>query len=160
MPIYFDRPSLPGTQMDIAATLFALLSAGAALAAQSAVGEFAKSGGKAAFDALKARLTGAHNVESLDLLERARSKPGYAAEIKAELANPGIAADPEVASLAADLRAAIEALPKATLTAYAVDIETIRAGGALLFRNVEGVKAKSAESVGDMTFRGIKAPKS
>ncbi len=140
--------------MDIAATLLPLLTAGAALAAQGAVGEFAKSGGKAAFEALKARLAGEHKVAGLAALDR----PGFVAAVRSELAAPDIAEDPEIAKLAAALRAAIEALPPATLAACAVDIETIRSDADLLIEGNEGVRARLAESKGPMTIKGNTAP--
>ena len=61
--------------MDIATMLYSLLSAGAGLMASAAASEFAKGAGKAALDALKDRLTGAHQVKSLPLLEDARPNP-------------------------------------------------------------------------------------
>jgi hypothetical protein len=144
--------------MGLGVLLYSLLSAGAELAASSAVGEFAKGAGKAAFDALKARLTGEHKVKSLGLLEDAGTNPAYKAAIESDLARPDIAEDPQVVELAQTLRAAIEALPAETTARYAIDIETIRAGGHLLFEASEGIRAKLATSKGDMTFKGIKAP--
>lgn len=138
--------------------LFSLLVSGAKLAASSAVGEFAKGAGKSAFEAIKARLTGEHDVKSLPLLEEAAENPAFGEAVKAELAKPEIAQDAELIKLAEQLQAAIEALPAETQARYAVNIETIRAGGNLLFEAVEGVKAKTATSEGDMTFRDVRAP--
>lgn len=138
--------------------LFSLLVTGAKLAASSAVVEFAKGAGKSAFEAVKARLNENHNVKSLPLLEDATENPAYEAAVKADLAKPEIAQDAELLELAEQLREAIEALPADTQTRYAVNIETIRSGGDLLFEAVEGIKAKTATSEGDMTFKDIKAP--
>lgn len=138
--------------------LFSLLATGATLAASSAVGEFAKGAGKSAFEAIKARLAEEHDVKSLPLLGEAADSPAFEDAIKAELAKPEIAEDAELLSLAEQLREAIEALPAETQARYAVNIETIRSGGNLLFEAVEGVKATSAISKNDMTFRNVKAP--
>lgn len=144
--------------MALAEVLFSLLASGAALAASGVVGEFAKGAGKTTFEALKARLTERHAVKSLPLLEDARQNPAFEGAIKASLATPGISEDAELLKLAEQLREAIEALPAEIQARYAVNIETIRSGGNLLFEAVEGVKAKSATSEGDMTFRDVKAP--
>lgn len=138
--------------------LFSLLVSGATIAASGAVGEFAKGAGKTAFEAIKARLAADHDVKSLPLLEGAAENPAFAAAVKADLARPEITEDADLLQLAETLRAAIAALPEETQNRYAVDIETIRSGGNLLFEAVEGVKARSATSKGDMTFRNVKAP--
>lgn len=137
--------------------LFSLLVSGAKLAASSAVGEFAKGAGKNAFEAVKARLEGEHNVKSLPLLEDVAENPAFEHAVKAELAKPEIAQDAELLELAERLREALEALPAETQARYAVNIETIRSGGNLLFEAVEGIKAKTATSKGDMTFKDVKA---
>jgi len=144
--------------MTLVSTLFSVLATGAGLAASGAVGEFAKGAGMATFEALKARLTDRHDVKSLSLLEHARQNPPFEAEVKAELAKPEIAQDRELMELAERLREAIVALPAEVQARYAVDIEVIRSGGNLLFKDVEGVKAGSASSDGDMTFENIQAP--
>ncbi len=66
--------------------------------------------------------------------------------------------DPEVLQLAETLRQLIAALPAETQARYVLDIDEIRAGGALLFDAVEGVEAKSATSESDMTLENAKAP--
>lgn len=144
--------------MALVDVLFSVLASGAGLAASGAVGEFAKGAGKTAFEALKARLSDAHGVKSLPLLEEARQNPAFEAAVKADLTSPEIARDTEVLKLAEKLREAIEALPEQDQTRYAVNIETIRAGGKLLFDAVEGVKAISAVAEGDVEFRNVKAP--
>ncbi len=144
--------------MPLTQLLFSVLATGASLAASGAVTEFAKGAGKAAFDALKNRLAADHGVKSLPLLEDAAKTSAFESAIKVELEKPEIASDPEVLQLAETLRAAIAALPAETQARYAVDIDEIRAGGALLFDAVEGVKAKSATSATDMTFKNVKAP--
>lgn len=144
--------------MALVDVLFGLLTSGAGLVASGAVGEFAKGAGKTAFEALKARLTERHAIRSLPLLEEARNNPAFEAAVKADLDRPEITQDAEVLNLAEQLRKAIEDLPEQDKVRYAVDIETIRAGGNLIFEAVEGVKAKSATAVGDMAFRNVKAP--
>lgn len=138
--------------------LFSLLVTGAQLAASSAVGEFAKGAGKTAFDAIKQRLVSKHHVKSLPLLETAAENPAFEQALKSELAKPEIAQDPELLKIAQMLSKAIDALPAETLTQYAVNIETIRAGGKLVFDNVEGVNATTATSQGDMTFKNVRSP--
>jgi hypothetical protein len=144
--------------MPLAELLFSVLASGATLAASGAVSEFAKSAGKTAFDALKNRLTADHGVKSLPLLEDAAKNPAFEGAIKAELDKPEIAGDQEVLQLAETLRAAIAALPAETQARYAVNIDEIRSGGALLFDAVQGVKAKTATSATDMTFKNVSAP--
>lgn len=144
--------------MALAQLLFSVLVSGAELVASGAVTEFAKGTGKAAFDALKNRLTAQHGMKSLPLLEDAKQNPAFEAAIEAELAKPEIAGDEELLRLAGTLREAIAALPAETQARYAVNIDDIRAGGALLFEAVEGVRAKTATSTGDMTFKNVKVP--
>jgi hypothetical protein len=144
--------------MALAQLLFSVLVTGAELVASGAVSEFAKGAGKAAFEALKSRLAAQHEVKSLPLLEDAAKNPAFEGAIKAELAKPGIAADAELLQLAETLREAIAALPAETQARYAVNIDEIRSGGALLFEAVEGVKAKTATSETDMTFKNVTAP--
>ena len=150
--------SLTNLGVSMVELLFSLLVSGAKLAASNAVGEFAKGAGNSAFEAIKARLAGEHGVKSLPLLEEAAENPAFEEAVKAELAKPEIAQDAGLLQLAERLRAAIEALPAETQARYAVNIETIRSGGDLLFESVEGVKATSATSEGDMTFKNVKAP--
>jgi hypothetical protein len=144
--------------MSLTQLLYSVLVSGAGLVASGAVSEFAKGAGKTAFDALKNRLQADHGMTSLSLLEKATKMPPFEAAIKAELEQEQIAGDPEVLKLAETLREAIAALPAETQARYAVDIEVINSGGALLFEAVEGVKAKSATSEGDMTFKNVTAP--
>lgn len=138
--------------MALAELLFSVLASGATLAASAAVGEFAKSAGKTAFDALKTRLAERHKVRSLPLLEDATQNPAFKAAIEAELSKPEIARDAELLKLAEVLRQEIVALPQAVTARYAVNIETIRSGCNLLF------EPTMASSEGNMTFRNIKAP--
>jgi hypothetical protein len=138
--------------------LYTLLTTGASLLATSAAGEFAKGAGKAAFDALKARLIDGHGAKSVALVGDAAANPAYAEIIKAELSKPEIARDAGLRELARQLEAAIEALPAAETAPYAVAIREVRAGRDLLFEGVEGVRADIATSQGDMTFRNVKAP--
>ncbi len=145
--------------MALAQLLFSVLVSGAELVASGAVTEFAKGAGKAAFEALKNRLTTQHDLKSLPLLEDAKTNPAFEAAIKDELEKkPEIANDEKVLGLAETLREAIAALPAETQARYAVNIDEIRSGGALLFEAVEGVRAKTATSQSDMTFKDVKAP--
>jgi hypothetical protein len=144
--------------MSLTQILYSVLVSGAGLVASGAVSEFAKGAGKTAFDALKNRLQADHGVKSLPLLDDAAKNPAFESAIKAELEKPQIAGDPEVLQLAETLRELIAALPAETQARYAVDIEVINSGGALLFDAVEGVKAKSATSATDMTFKNVTAP--
>lgn len=144
--------------MALAQLLFSILVTGAGLVASGAVSEFAKGAGKTAFEALKSRLTEQHDVKSLPLLVEAQTNPAFGMAVKAELERPQIAADEELLRLAETLREAIAALPAETQARYAVNIDEIRSGGALLFEAVEGITAKTATSQGDMTFKSIKAP--
>jgi flagellar motility protein MotE (MotC chaperone) len=138
--------------------LFSLLVTGAGLAASGAVSEFSKGAGKATFEAIKARLTKQYDVKSLSLLEDAKHNSSFEAAIKDELSELEIAQDAKLLKLAETLREEIAALPSETQARYAVNIETIRSGGNLLFEAVEGVNAKTATSERDMTFRNVKAP--
>ena len=144
--------------MPVAQLLFSLLATGAALVASSAVSEFAKGAGKAAFEALKKRLASKHDVKSLPLLEEAAKNPAFAEAVKVELEKPEVTNDAEVLRLAGILREAISVLPPKAQARYAVDIEEIRSGATLLFDAVEGVKAKSAIAEGDMTVKTVTAP--
>lgn len=144
--------------MALAQLLFSVLVSGTELVASGAVAEFAKGGGKAAFEALKNRLTAQHDMKSLPLLADAKANPAFEAAVKAELAKPEIANDEELLRLAETLRELIAGLHAETQARYAVNIDEIRSGGALLFQAVEGIKAKSATSKNDMIFSNVKAP--
>ena len=144
--------------MPIAQFLFGLLVTGAELATSSAVSAFAQGAGKAAFEALKKRLAERHDVKSLSQLDQATSDTNLQAAIKMELAKTDIAGDAEVLRLARTVWQAIAALPQEVQMRHAVEIEEIRAGAALVFDDVEGVKARRVVSKGDMTFSNVKAP--
>jgi hypothetical protein len=150
--------SLEEPSMDVAAVLYNLLATGAELVASKAAGEFAKGAGRAAFDALKARLVSTHGAASLALIDQAKENATYVAVIKSDLNRSDITKDPEVMRLANTLRAAIEALPEAVRASYAVDIRVIESSRDLLFDDVEGVRSDQAISHGSMTFRSVKAP--
>lgn len=138
--------------------LFSLLVSGARLAASSALGEFSKAGGKSAFEAIKARLIDRHKLKSLSLLEDAADNPAFETAVKADLDKPAITEDAELLALVETLRESIDALSPETQTNHAVNIDEIRAGGSLLFEAVEGIKAKTASSKGDMTFKNVRSP--
>jgi hypothetical protein len=142
--------------MDLATMLYGLLSAGAALAATAGAQEFGKKAVVTAFDAIKARLTGEHAVKGLDLV----GEPDFAEGVKKALAKPEIAADPEVATLAEALRAAIASIPAAEAARYAVDVKgAIEAARHVTARDIEGLRAASITAKdGDVTLEGISAP--
>jgi len=139
--------------MDIS-LLMPVLLAGATIFGEKAVGKLGDGAGNALFTAIKDRLSGKHNVASVTLLEKAEDNEAYKAAIAADLERADLNGDPELADLVAQL---IRALPPQAVP-VAVEIDEIRAGGALSFANVEGIRAKSAISEGDMSFDGIKAP--
>ncbi len=141
---------------DLAPTLYALLATGAGLAATEAAKTLGKTAVGDAYAALKTRLAGA-GAKSVALIEP-DPDPDTADLIRKQLAAPAIAADAEVRALAQTLEAAIEALPEAAKSPYAVRIREIRAGRNLLFENVAGVEADLATSEGDMTFRDVTSP--
>jgi hypothetical protein len=138
--------------------LYSLLVTGAGLAATGAVSEFAKGAGKAAFEALKTRLSGTHGAASVALVAQAKGNKAYEEAIKSDLARPEISEDVEVRRLADELRRAIDALPSVVKAPYAVDIGVIESGKSLLFDNVEGVHSDKVTSKEEMTFKNVKAP--
>lgn len=144
--------------MALVDVLFSVLASGAGLVTSGATSEFAKGAGKATFEARKARLTDHHAVKSLGLLNDAQKNPAFETAVKSELADSKIFQDAELLELVEQLRAEIEALPAQEQHAYAVDIETIRAGGRLLVDPVEGIRAKTAIAKGDIELRNVKAP--
>lgn len=144
-----------GARMDFATMLYGLLSAGAALAATAGAQEFGKKAVATAFDAIKARLAGAHQVPALDQV----GDPDFAGAVKAKLAKPEIAGDPELAALIESLRAALAAVPAEEAARYAVDVkDAIESAGRMTLADIEGLRARSITSGGDMEIRGVKAP--
>ncbi|MEM8571249.1 MAG: hypothetical protein AAGG56_10100 [Pseudomonadota bacterium] len=144
--------------MDFAATLYALLAAGAGIAATEGVKTAAKAAVTDAYAALKARLSGAHNAKTVEMIEHAQQNEALEPIIKGELCQPEIGIDQEIRVLAQRLDEAIEALTEAEKAPYAVRIREIHAGRNLLFEGVEGVQADIATSKGDMTFKGVTSP--
>lgn len=142
--------------MALSAFLYPILVEGAALVANSAVGEFAKGAGKTAFEALKNRLSEKHNVQSVSLLELAKDKPEYAAVIQADLDAPALEGDPELQMLGNQVLDAIASLPANAQPA--IDVGAIRALGNQSFKNIDGIKADVIEAAGDQTFEGIRSP--
>ena len=141
--------------MVLGALLYDLLTTGAALLATSAAGEFAKGAGKAAFEALKARLIDGHAVGGLDSL----GKPAFADAIKSELAGPGIAGDPEVIRLTEALRVALASVPAPQEARYAIDIRKgIEAARNINLKDIEGIRAESMKAGLDLTLENVKAP--
>ena len=135
-----------------------LLLQGGKLLAGKAVEEFGKGAGKAAFDALKARLSGDHGVKTVDLIDRLEQTPGLRSTIEAEIEQSGAGKDPELLALAETLRAAIEELPEATQVAYAIEGGTFKAGKDIIARQVEGMRNVDMEAGGNMDFSGARAP--
>ncbi len=139
--------------IDFATVLYNLLAAGAGLAATAGAGELGKKAVVTAFDAVKARLTGAHKVGGLDMLD----KPAFAEGVKSELAKPEIAADADLLKLADTLRASILALPAAETARYAVEMQTIRAGRDVLLRSIDGaVKVGTIDAGQDAVIENIR----
>lgn len=133
--------------------LVPVLVAGATIFGEKAVGKLGDGLGSSVFAAIKDRLTGAHGIKAAAHLDAGPSDADKAA-ITAELEQADLAGDAELAKLVAEL---IRALPS-TAVPRAVEIDEIRAGGDLSFADVEGIRARTATSEGNMSFTGIKAP--
>ncbi|MEM8591015.1 MAG: hypothetical protein AAGF13_00665 [Pseudomonadota bacterium] len=144
--------------MAVSEFLYPILSAGAALMASSAAGEFAKSAGKEAFEKLKALLVDKHEVKNLDLLERVAETPALADAIRDGLDKSSAGTDPEVKALAQAVLAALEAMPPDPAIP-ALDAKTIRAAGDQVFEDIEGIRADEIVSGGAQTFKGLTSPK-
>lgn len=144
--------------MAVSEFLYPILSAGAALMASSAAGEFAKGAGKAAFEKLKSLLGGKHEVKNLDLLDRVEETPTLSKVICESLDNSSAGKDPEVKALAEEVLAVIEAMPP-SIAVPALDVLSIRAAGHQLFEDVEGIRAEEIISGADQIFKGITSPK-
>lgn len=139
--------------MPLADTLYALLATAAGLAAAGALDEF----GKTTFRALKDRLATTFGAGSVARIDRAAGDPALPPAVKAELAKPEIAADPETLRLAEALRQAIAATPDDPR--YAMDIRNgIRAARDINLKNIEGVRADHIEAGQDFTAVNIAAP--
>lgn len=144
----------------IATTLYTLLATAAPLVARGVLASFGKEAGAAAFNALKDRLVGTHNAQSLALLETAKDNDAYKAAIVGDLDKPEIADDREVLDLAQQLRTALEALPPEVQRQYAVDIGTLKVAGNMLLERIgeAGFKAGTVETEGDFTLRDAGGP--
>lgn len=143
--------------MDIASLLTNLLVTGAGLATSNAVSEFAKGTGKAAFEAVKERLTSQHGVKSMTLLDRASSNLSFRQAIESELNDEEIESDVELLRLAEALSSAIVRLPAETQSNYAIDTGEISSTGSLIAEHIEGLKANRIVA-NDIILRNIKAP--
>jgi hypothetical protein len=145
--------------MPLADTLYALLATGAGLAATEAAKTLGKTAVGDAYTALKARLSSALGAKSVELIDGVPDNPALEPAIKADLARPEIAADPQVLELAEALRAAIAAIPPAEESRYAMDIRNgIRAARDITLRNVQGVRAGHIDAGQDFTAENIAAP--
>lgn len=82
-------------RMDIAGIQWKAPKAEAAVAATGAFGALAKSGGKAAFGALKDWLIG-ERADPVALIGKAQDNPAYAEAIHADLAKPEITGDADI----------------------------------------------------------------
>ena len=141
--------------MSVSDFLFRALAAGAELMATGLAGEFAKFSGKAAFEQLKDMLRKDHGVDSIDLIDQVAEKPAYGDAIKSVLDRIDPTNAAELRELTNTLLSAIEALPRDTRPAVAIDVDEIRALGDQVFRNVEGIRANKIVSDGTQTFEGI-----
>lgn len=148
--------------MEISTYLYPILSTAGSILATSATSEFAKSGGKAAFEAIKDRLVKKHRIEALAKIEDGSISADQINELKKDLDNSDIANDGEIYNLAERLLEAISRMDDASLSAatVAIDVEEIRAKGSQTFRNVAGIKADKIISNKDQVFEGINTGKS
>jgi hypothetical protein len=144
--------------MDYATLLLNLLAGAAGLAASGAPGAFGQGPGKAALDALTARLEEEHDVETLSLLPQALASTGARQAILSELVDPGIALDPELATQAEILRAELERLPEADLARAGLTREILQAGRDVIAQNIEGAIGRSWEPGQDPLFDGAIQP--
>lgn len=133
--------------------LFTLLATGAALMSRGAAGEFARGGGKTAFEALRARLEKKHDVKTLALLQDAAANPVFAELVKSDLARPSIEKDNQIRRLAEQMRAAIEALPERVQAEYRIDKDEIRAGKGVLAGRIRSDRVKKTPARGSRTTR-------
>ena len=156
--VYSPSERRQGVLVAFGDLLFSLLTSGAHLVAAGTVIGFAEGAGGAAFEAIKKRLSSRHDVASLSLLEGADESRSSQAALRDDLKTPEIESDMELRQLAQTLRDAILELPRDIQMRYAVNVEEIRAGGSLLFENVQGVKAQTVTSDSDMTFKNVTAP--
>ncbi len=145
--------------MDIAALLYPLLSAGAALAATEAVKAVGKSAATDAYDALKTRLRDTFGVRTVDLIDGVTENPALEPAIRADLARPEIVRDDEIRELATTLKAAIDAIPADDVPRYALDVrKAIEAVRDVNLRDIEGIRAESISAGQDLILENIKAP--
>lgn len=136
--------------------LTTLLVSGASLAAKGILGEIAKGSGKAAFAAIKERLSGEHGVKSLGLLEDAEKNDAFKTAIESELEGADLQKDRSLLDLSLKLQEALEQIPAETARAYDIDLENIRSGRDVLLEQIEGtLRARDVTTERDFTIRNV-----
>ena len=142
----------------IGALVAGLLLAGGRLVADGAL----KEAGKAAVTALRDRLTrenGVTTLDLLDLLDRVEEAPALRGAVEQDIDASPAPRDADTLALVERLRAAIDALPREHLPAYAIEDSVIEAGRDLVARRVEGIRATTMTAGRDIDIGGVKAPK-
>ena len=145
--------------MSIAATLAETIIAGSHLFGEAAAKELGKKFTSTAFDKIMAKLKQKLTPISVAILETPGDKTPHRAALESDLGKPEIIEDLEMLELTERLSEDIITRQADLPPAYAVDVETIRATKGVVFKQVEGVKAKLIETQGFARFTDIKAPK-
>jgi hypothetical protein len=151
-----NRLRVGGRMEPFSSLLVGALTAGAAAFAK----DVASDGVKDAYLALKALLIDTYKFVSVELLESAPGNQAFqkAAEAEAKQKD-GLAADAQVINRTAALQDALLNVPLATLQAWGVDVQQIKAGRDAIFRNVSGstggVRAHIVEAARDAVFENI-----
>lgn len=141
--------------MDIGLYLLTLVSAGSALAAKGVLEEIGKGSGKAIFEKIKSRLEKSHEIL---VSEDVHGDQPATMELGRQLSAPTVVADESLIQLFREFQELVTQLPKPQSDLYAIDIETIRAGGSVLFEAIEGgIVGKELNAQGDVTFRDVSA---
>ncbi|WP_299971440.1 hypothetical protein [uncultured Roseobacter sp.] len=134
-----------------------ILSAAAAVVAKGAVGAFAKSGGEAAFDALKKRLAEKNGMTTLDLLDRLETSPQLKQALAAELEESGAVDDAQTLKLVEELRQHLESLPSEQRP-YAIEGGSFKSGRDIIAQHVEGLRDVKMEAEGNIDVSGARSP--
>ena len=139
--------------MDIGLYLLTLVSAGFALAAKGVLEEIGKGSGKEIFEKIKSRLEKNHEILiSQDVLS---DTPAYI-DLGRQLSAPSVIADESLIQHFREFHDLVARMPKQQGDLYAIDIETIRASGNILFEEIDGgIVGKELTSLGDLTFRNV-----
>ncbi len=135
------------------ALVVSLLVAGGKLLADGAL----KEAGKTLTVALTERLSRDNGVKTLDLIGRVDETPALGETIAQDIDASPAPDDPETLALAEELRAAIDALPRAQ-AAYAIESGTFEAGRDLIARRVEGIRNANMIAARDIDLSGAKSP--